>query len=322
MWPVPLRLLPLFPSFLPHGECMRYGLGYKGSKNRIARAICEVLPTGDRLIDLFGGGGAISDCASQMGKWGSVVYSDVDPLIARLCKSFFSGEYSGSKDLYRWVSRDDFYRLRDTDPLVRFCWSFGTNGKDYLYSRAKEPYKEAIHRAIVDGTYSDLFMQMTGGVVPFESKTVLDRYGEWGRFARHNAALFGQRLELCQAILNISPLVCRCEAIERCGNLARTACGVEVLTRSYLEYTYTNGDIVYCDIPYEGTVCGSYTGFDHTAFWKWARRVPCFVSSYTAPPDFEVVWEQDVGVLSATGTHGTATERLFRSPCRGRVCPV
>lgn len=35
---------------------MRYGVGYKGSKSRIAKEIINILPRGDRFIDLFGSG--------------------------------------------------------------------------------------------------------------------------------------------------------------------------------------------------------------------------------------------------------------------------
>jgi len=38
---------------------MGYGIGYRGSKNKIAEEILEQLPSGNRLVDLFGGGGAL-----------------------------------------------------------------------------------------------------------------------------------------------------------------------------------------------------------------------------------------------------------------------
>ena len=38
---------------------MAYGIGYVGSKNTIAADIVNVLPKGERLIDLFGGGEAV-----------------------------------------------------------------------------------------------------------------------------------------------------------------------------------------------------------------------------------------------------------------------
>ena len=41
-----------------------YGLPYQGSKNQIAEDIIDFLPSGNRLVDLFGGGGSISHCAS------------------------------------------------------------------------------------------------------------------------------------------------------------------------------------------------------------------------------------------------------------------
>lgn len=49
-----------------------YGIPYKGNKSKIAEEILEQLPSGKRLVDLFGGGFAITDCALrnplQMGK--------------------------------------------------------------------------------------------------------------------------------------------------------------------------------------------------------------------------------------------------------------
>lgn len=46
-----------------------YGLPYMGSKSAIAEKIVDFLPKSTTLVDLFGGGGAITDCASQSGKW-------------------------------------------------------------------------------------------------------------------------------------------------------------------------------------------------------------------------------------------------------------
>ena len=52
---------------------MTYGVGYVGSKNTIAADIVNILPKGNRLIDLFGGGGAITHCATLSNKWNTVV---------------------------------------------------------------------------------------------------------------------------------------------------------------------------------------------------------------------------------------------------------
>lgn len=74
-------------------------------------------------------------------------------------------------------------------------------------------------------------------------------------------------------------------------------------------------DIVYCDPPYSQTNCGSYSGFNSDEFWQWARHIPCYISEYSAPDDFECIWEKKVCVLSTADGNGRKTiERLFKSP--------
>lgn len=36
---------------------MNFGLPYKGSKNKIAKWVCDILPKANTLYDLFAGGG-------------------------------------------------------------------------------------------------------------------------------------------------------------------------------------------------------------------------------------------------------------------------
>lgn len=55
---------------------------------------------------------------------------------------------------YRWVSREEFHRLKDTDPIVQIVWSFGNNGRNYLYGKDREELKKAMHYAVVFGDYS------------------------------------------------------------------------------------------------------------------------------------------------------------------------
>ena len=47
---------------------MNYGFPYMGSKSKIAKQVINSLPAGKRLIDLFGGGGAITHCAVESKK--------------------------------------------------------------------------------------------------------------------------------------------------------------------------------------------------------------------------------------------------------------
>lgn len=49
---------------------MRYGIPYKGSKNRIAAKVVDALPASDAFIDLLAGGCAVTHAAMLSGKWG------------------------------------------------------------------------------------------------------------------------------------------------------------------------------------------------------------------------------------------------------------
>ena len=118
---------------------MRYGLPYKGSKNKIARDIIEFLPAGECLVDLFGGGGAISHAALLSGKWDRVIYNDAEPGMAGFFLNALKGDYRNVRQ--EWVSREEFFARRETDPYVKYMWSFGNNGRDYMYSTDIEEYK-------------------------------------------------------------------------------------------------------------------------------------------------------------------------------------
>ena len=74
-----------------------YGVPYLGSKNRIAEYIVFCILskcTGERLVDAFGGGGAISDCAAQSGFFKKIVYNDFNPDVVAFVKDCFTGKAS------------------------------------------------------------------------------------------------------------------------------------------------------------------------------------------------------------------------------------
>lgn len=129
---------------------MKYGLPYKGSKNKLAERIVSLLPQADHLIDLFCGGCAVTHCALLRRKWPHVHINDIDWRPVTLFRDALAGRY---QDETRWISREDFQRLKDTDPYVAIVWSFGNNMRDYLYSQDIEPLKRAIHYAMFYGDY-------------------------------------------------------------------------------------------------------------------------------------------------------------------------
>lgn len=95
--------------------------------------------------------------------------------------------------------------------------------------------------------------------------------------------------------------------------------GVSLIQSSYSDLIIPPNSLIYCDPPYAGTT--KYKDFfDHSSFWQWCRDKTAeghmvFVSEYTAPDDFECIWEKEI-VSSLTKDTGSkkAIERLFR--CR------
>ena len=130
---------------------MNYGLPYKGSKNKLAERIVSLLPKRTHLIDLFCGGCAIAHAALVKNKFQHIHINDINWMCPTLFIDALNGKYANDT---RWISREDFHRLKDTDPYVAIVWSFGNNMKDYLYGQDIEPLKKAVHYAIFFSDYS------------------------------------------------------------------------------------------------------------------------------------------------------------------------
>lgn len=225
-----------------------YGVPYQGNKSRIADIIISILPEGNRLVDLFGGGGAITHCAILSGKWGGYLYNDINPMITGLFMDAVHGEYH---DEHRVITREDFENLKDTDAYVKYIWSFGNNGTGYLWGKDIEDIIISACHAIADETLQDRRLAYMRFV-----KKIKDKMPK-------------QRLDLhSYESLN------RLQSLEHLEALQR----LEVSNIDYQSYQYKEGDIVYCDIPYEQqgkAKCDDYgLDFDSLAFYEWVKQQP------------------------------------------------
>lgn len=259
---------------------MRYGMPYQGSKNKIAEKIIKYLPNGKRLVDLFGGGGAISHCASLSYKWESVLYNELNPLVYKAFSMAINGEFREEK---RWISREDFFRLKDADPYVAVCFSFSNNLVNYAYSKELEPYKKALHYARV-----------------FKDNSLLKEMG---------IDSDGSREDLKRFFKDVHKGDLQC--LERLQSLP-----IETINGSYTDYVYQDGDVVYCDPPYEDTDCKGYKGFDNEAFYQWVETRPYIVYFSTYEMDklnsrFIKCWEEDKKVLSGDDNSLTKRECIY-----------
>ena len=133
-----------------HLIMIKYGLPYKGSKNKLAERIVNLLPRASHFYDLFSGGCAVAHCALTKGRYEHVHINDINEMMP---KAFVKALQGGFDNEDRWISREEFFRLKDTDPYVAICFSCGNNLKNYCYGKDIEPMKKALHYAIFFNSY-------------------------------------------------------------------------------------------------------------------------------------------------------------------------
>lgn len=258
---------------------MKYGMPYKGSKNAIAEKIINALPEAENFYDLFGGGGAISHCAVLSGKYKHVYYNELEPLIYKGFKMAVNGEFKNEK---RWISREDFFKLKDTDPYVAMCFSFGNDLRTYAYSPENEKLKKEVHEMLV-------------------AESVQDRRLKWVKLV-HMICSMGKVRE--RQLTDLQSL----ERLERLQSLER----LEITNLSYEQVKIKPNSVVYCDIPYKGT--NKYkTEFDHDKFYEWAKKQKqaIYISEYDMPKEFTVCCEWEKRVTLSSNNRAKAKEKLF-----------
>lgn len=268
---------------------MRYGLPYKGSKNSIAEWIIDELPQADTFVDLFCGGGAVTHRALLSSKYKNFIMNDIDGRLPKLFLDCVQGKYT-VENHPEWVTRQEFNDKKELDAYIAIVWSFGNNGKDYLYGANIEDMKHAYHKAVYDNDLDALKLYGYNLTLSAE-KSIYDRYLDYQRQIKKQTPDI--QLEV----------VTRQTEIERLQSLQCDYEAVEI----------PKGALIYCDIPYSSTNCGKYMGFDHKRFYDWAlKQDNIFISEYEMPDEFIPVARIEKSVLSSANTNAIkATEKLF-----------
>ena len=268
-----------------------YGVPYQGSKSKIAVDIIKLLPKGKRLVDLFGGGGAITHAALLSDKWEEVLYNDINPLITQLFLDAYNGKYKNCK---RIVRRAEFHKLKDTDPFVRYICSFGNSGTTYLYSEEIEPVKCKFMELILS-----------------EGST------------KEKRLMYEEIIRLLEEFIKNGGKIEQLERLERLERLEQKPQGtlfshevkLEVSNISYEDYEHKDGDVVYCDVPYENTRGYNKEKFDSLKFYEWVktRNYPVYFSSYEVSDNsFEKTLVASVrSIFSATNNSTIKNEYLY-----------
>ena len=317
---------------------MNYGLPYQGSKNRIAKRLVEALPAAPVLYDVFCGGCAVTHAAMLSGKYQHFVINDRRGWLPDAFREAINGDYAHED---RWISREDFERLKSTDAYATMCFSFGNNCRTYMYAPGLEPYKRALHHAVFWRDFApwaalcpETADALASGLAPIEDRK--QRRVQAGKFivgslkAQIAAGtltpdildkpIYRQirrvkdtphRLQSLQSLQSLE----RLQSLQSLESLPDT---LTAYSMDYREMRFDEPGIIYCDPPYMNVYAkGKDYGceFDAEAFYGWceAQKLPVYISEYQMPEErFACIAEWDKVTTMAAKTTTHATERLWR----------
>jgi len=175
--------------------------------------------------------------------------------------------------------------LADLNPLVVALW---------------QPSDEYLPAEMTESRYQEL---REGGLITREA--ALAAFGcsfggkQWGGWARGGTA----RDYWAEAVHSWSRKYDAIHSVD-----------TTVVCSAYGALSIPPGAVVYCDPPYAGTT-GYRTGaWDAQAFYSWAEdkaaNSSVYVSEYSAPASWRVVWERDTSA-PLNNNSNRAVERLF-----------
>jgi len=304
-----------------------FGIPYMGSKAKIVASIAMNFPSAENFYDLFGGGFSVTHymLERKSKRYHQFHYNEINADIVDLVKRAIAGEFNYNVFKPAWISREDFFRLKDTDAYVRCIWSFGNNQKCYLFGDDIEQYKRSMHQAVVFDEFDDNMQKIFGlsrwprsmeikekRLYLKEIKRKIGKRVDLQRLERLQRLEQLERLQQLQQLQQLERLerLQQLERLERLQQLER----LNFYSSDYREVPIKENSIVYCDIPYKGTA--DYLGsFDHHAFYDWAatREFPVYISEYSLhDPRFKLIYSVDKrSMLSADKSVGNKSENLY-----------
>ncbi len=317
----------------------QYGIPYMGSKDSICDELVRIFPKAKNFYDLFGGGFSVTHAmmVRRSKDFSHFHYNEIRPGMCELIKDAIAGKYS--YDFYHppWVSREEFFEKLDKDPLIKILWSFGNNGKAYLFGKQIEPYKRSMHNAIVFNEFDELAKQVfqmenfkEGYSIQAKRlflRNKIEHYRKtkvpeflWPFLNEKSLAIVkrGNQPEHLQQLQHLEQLqqVERLEQLERLERLQqlRQLERLSFSNKSYDEIKIESDSVIYCDPPYAGTA--DYDGgFNHKKFFDWAdaQSVPVFISEYDiSDKRFTCVWKiEKRSMLSSDKTMKLKQEKVY-----------
>lgn len=326
--------------FLPRGS--QYRIPYMGSKRKLAKILfekmLEVKPNTKYFYDLFGGGGAMSFYALELGLW--VHYNEKQKGLVDLLNYILQRARNNERskygifpeDFYKFITREEFKKLQAEDSIkgqfARICYSFGNKQKDYLFGNI-ETKKHLAHNIVVFQDkvaceeFNDLFKM---NIKISDKSTINDRRFDYMSFftreQRDNTEAQLEQLERLEQLQQLQQLqqleqLLQLEQLERLERLERLQQlpKFNITNLSFQDVkieTPIDDTIIYLDPPYRGTTTYLEEDTLHSVIDDFFLRTPysCFMSEYNAP--FQSILEIETrSTLSATSNTTKAFEKLY-----------
>jgi site-specific DNA-adenine methylase len=263
------------------GSMDKYKIPYQGSKQEIAHKIFDIINkdfgnTNDlfatnktnKIYDLFCGGGAVGYYFYTKGY--NVIMNDFNKSLIDLHIKLHKKEISTDL-LYKWIDRDEFFELIKRDDwygaLIRQCWSFGNNGKDFLFGKNIESIKKEAHLFLLKNGYNGNKNKRIELIKKFKQDNNIKKI-----FQLQNL----QQLERLE----------RLEQLEQLERLEQLESNIKFYSKNYWEIEIENDSIIYCDPPYINTTKYLNNNFDFNKFDDWVRDmankgIRVYISEYT-----------------------------------------
>ena len=297
----------------------KYGIPYQGSKQAIAESIVKLFPSACNFYDLFGGGFSITHCMLERrhSNYKQFHFNEIRDGVCDLVKAAIEGKYNYNIFKPKFIDRDMFFENKDKCAYTRFIWSFGNSGKTYLFGSDIEPYKKSLHNAVVFNEFDSTALDILKINKFSETQTIRERriYARKrvlscnklskSKLSRGDLGLL-QQLQRLERLQQLEQL----EQLERLQQLQQ----LQFYSLDYRKVEIKQNSIIYCDIPYLGTV-GYSNSFNHKDFFDWAdsKEEPVFISEYNIDDSRfkKIASFKKRALFSAKGSTDVKEERVF-----------
>jgi site-specific DNA-adenine methylase len=132
------------------------------------------------------------------------------------------------------------------------------------------------------------------------------QYSFGGQFFNGYAPKYGKNIDSTRASNNV----------KRISKILNNI-NVNFLSGSYEQLSYLKNYIIYCDPPYNKTICRYKEKFDNDKFILWCREMQkhniVIISEYSKPPDTKCIFTKDIRLVGRFGNGGNLCrqEKLF-----------